>query len=336
VTDATSNASIIVRAALLKINPEHVLAVVDSLDLRANAKVSAVVGVPLRQLQQRRDVEAFVASAPMAAARALLEVIAMAPLEKIIELLGDHAEHPTYEQLSAAIDQFLDGGGSTDDALSVLAYAIGDAFPAAGQCRQLISDREEFALPEVPEGHAATVLAAPREVSPEIREQRKQRREEEKRRKKTATPPRAPRSAKPKNSAPPRPSVPTSPATPSAPESRRRVLLTPLEESRFHADHPLVGSIVVIDVPFDVLDPVQPDVASKERPVLVVAASSDELLVRALYSQSSPTRSIFAPWRRVGLDHVSYVDDTRLALPLGSEPLRPLGQLTTAEWNALF
>jgi hypothetical protein len=336
VTDATSNATVVVRAALLKINPAHVLSFVDSLDLRANAKVSAVVGVPLRQLQQRRDVEAFVTSAPMAAARALLEVIAMAPLEKVIELLGDHAEHPTYEQLSAAIDEFLDAGGSTDDALSVLAYAIGDAFPAAAQCRRLISEREDFALPEIPEVHAATVLAAPREVSPEIREQRKQRREEEKRRKKAVTTPRAPRSAKPKNSAPPRPSANVSPATPTAPESRRRVLLTPLEESRFDADHSLAGFIVVMEVPFDALDPVQPDVTSKERPVLVIAGSSDELLVRALYSQTSPTRSIFAPWRRVGLDHVSYIDDARLVLALGSEPLRPLGQLTTAEWNALF
>jgi hypothetical protein len=109
-----------------------------------------------------------------------------------------------------------------------------------------------------------------------------------------------------------------------------------MEESRFDADHPLAGSVVVIEVPFDALDPVQPDVTSKERPVLVVAASSEELLVRALYSQTSATRSIFAPWRRVGLDHVSYIDDARLALTQGSEPLRPLGQLTTAEWNALF
>jgi len=112
--------------------------------------------------------------------------------------------------------------------------------------------------------------------------------------------------------------------------------LTPLEESRFDVEHPLVGSVVVVDVPFDALDPVQPDVTSKERPALVVAASNDELLVRALYSHSSPTRSIFSPWRRVGLDHASYVDDVRLIVPLGSEPLRPLGQLTTAEWNALF
>ncbi|MGC2169525.1 MAG: hypothetical protein WA580_10530, partial [Acidimicrobiales bacterium] len=75
-TDATSNANAVMRAALLKMDADHVLSVVDTLDLRANAKVSAVVGVPLRQLQQRRDVESFAVSAPVAAVRGLLEVIA--------------------------------------------------------------------------------------------------------------------------------------------------------------------------------------------------------------------------------------------------------------------
>ena len=295
-----------------------------------------MVGVPLRQLQQRRDVEAFATSAPTAAVRALLEVIAMTPLEKVIELLGDHAEHPSYEQLADAIDLFLAGGGSTDDALSVLAYAIGDGFPAAVHCRRLLSERERFALPELPDAQTPTVLAPPREVSPEIREQRRRRREEEKHRKKIATPPRAPRSARPKNSTPPRPSVSTTPVAPHVPEARRRALLTPLEESRFDPDHPLAGSVVVVEVPFDTPDPDQPDVTSKERPVLVLAASSDELLVRALYSQTSPTRSIFGAWRRIGLDHVSYVDDARVVVAQGPEPLRPLGQLTTAEWNSLF
>jgi hypothetical protein len=260
----------------------------------------------------------------------------MTPLEKVIELLGEHAEHPTYEQLAGAIDGFVAAGGSIDDAVSVLAFAIGDAFPAAAHCRRLLAEREEFALPELPEVHVPTVLAAPREVNPEIREQRKQRREEEKRRKKLATPSRPSRSARPKNSAPPRPNANPTPAVASAPEARRRVILTPLEESRFDADHALVGSIVVVEVPYDSLDPIQPDVTAKERPALVVAASSDELLVRPLYSNASATRTIFTPWRRIGLDHVSYVDDVRVVVVLGAEPLRPLGQITTAEWNTLF
>ena len=94
-TDSASSANTVVRAALLKMDPDNVLSVVDSLDLRAHAKVSAVVGVPLRQLQQRRDVQAFAATAPIAAVRGLLEVLALSPLEKIIGLLGDHAEPPT-------------------------------------------------------------------------------------------------------------------------------------------------------------------------------------------------------------------------------------------------
>ncbi len=87
-TEATSSANLVMRAALIKMDPAHVVEFVDQLDLRANAKVSPVVGVPLRQLQQRRDVEAFAANAPLAAVRGLLEVMALTPLERVIELLG--------------------------------------------------------------------------------------------------------------------------------------------------------------------------------------------------------------------------------------------------------
>ncbi|MGA2123120.1 MAG: hypothetical protein ABSG58_01710 [Acidimicrobiales bacterium] len=335
-TDATSNANTVMRAALLKMDVDHVLGVVDTLDLRANAKVSAVVGVPLRQLQQRRDVEAFAVSAPVAAVRGLLEVIALPPLEKIIELLGDHAENPSYERLAGAIDEFLRSGGSVDDALSVLAFAVGDNFPAAPHCRRLLAEREEFALPEIPDAQANSVLAPPREVRPEIREQRKQRREEEKRKKKALSPSRVPSRAHPKNTATVRPGAPAAPTPPSVPEVRRRAILTPLEESRFDPDHPLAGSLVLVDVPFDAVDPAQPEVTSKERPAIVVAASTEELLVRPLYSQDAVTRSVFSPWRRVGLDHVSYIDDARVIVIQASDTARPLAQLTVAEWNSLF
>jgi hypothetical protein len=336
VTDATSNANTVMRAALLKMDAHHVLGVADTLDLRANARVSPVVGVPLRQLQQRRDVEAFVASAPVPAIRGLLEVIALSPLEKVIDLLGDHAESPNYEQLATAIDEFLQGGGSVDDALSVLAFAIGESFPAAAHCRRLLAEREEFALPEVPDvSHATSVLAPPREVRPEIREQRKQRREEEKRKKKAATPTRVSSRAHPKNTAPVRPSALVAPPPPT-PETRRRAILTPLEESRFDPEHPLAGSLVLVEVPFDAIDPAQPEVSSKERPAVVVAASSEAMLVRPLYSQEAVTRSVFSPWRRVGLDHVSYIDDVRVIVVQDSESVRPLAQLTVAEWNSLI
>jgi hypothetical protein len=92
-----------------------------------------------------------------------------------------------------------------------------------------------------------------------------------------------------------------------------------------------------VDVAFDAQDPEQPELTSKERPALVVAASDEALLVRAIYSNPSPTRSLFGPWRRVGLDHISYIDDVRVTVT-GEHPeaLHRLAVLTTTEWNALF
>lgn len=337
-TDASGAANTIVRAALVKIDPEVTLTAVDTLDLRAHAKVSAVVGVPLRQLQQRRDVATFASTAPIAAVKGLLEMLAVAPLEKTIELLGEHAESPTYDQLSDAIDQLLASGATSDDVVAVLAYAIGESFPAAPHCRRLFEEREALALPELPDVVAPTVLAPPRQVGLEIREQRRARREEEKRRKKSASSARPPRPTKAKG-APTRPdATATTPAsvTSPLPEERRRLLLTPLEIARFDGDHPLVGAVLVVEIPFDAEDREQPDVKSKDRPVLVVAASSEELLVRPVYSNLSPARTLFQPWRRVGLDHVSYIADARVVVANPANgPLQQLGQLTTPEWNSL-
>jgi hypothetical protein len=338
-TDASSSAHTIVRAAFLKIDPEVTLRAVDSLDLRAHAKVSAVVGVPLRQLQQRRDVIAFATSAPIVALKGLLELLALRPLEKTIELLGEHADSPSLEQLTGAIDELLTLEFTNDDVIAVLAFAIGESFAAAPHCRRLLEEREEFSLPELPDVLVPAVLATPREVSPEIREQRKARREEEKKRKKSASSQRPPRPTKAKG-VPTRPeatAVPTPPVAPPVIEQRRRSLLTPLEASHFDTEHALVGSVLVAPVPFDATDPEQPDVKSKDRPVLVVAASDDGLLVRPIYSSTSPARTIFQPWRRVGLDHVSYIADERVIIVNDSiATLAQLGQLTSPEWNALF
>lgn len=337
--ETSGDAHAVVRRAFLKIDPSATLAVVDGLDLRAHAKVTAVVGVPLRQLQQRRDVTAFASSAPIAAVRGLLELMALAPLERVVELLGEHADSPSFEELAAAVDELIAGGASIDDAVAVLAFAVGEAFPAAANCRRLLEERPEFHLPALPESPAVSVLPAPRVVSPEVREQRRARREEEKRRRRAAAPTRPPRPARSKPH-PPRaggPGVVSPRPAADVPEERRRIPLTPLESARFDAEHALVGSVVVVDVPFGAVDPTQPDVTSKERPALVVAASEEELLVRPIYSASAPTRSVFQPWRRVGLDHVCYVDDERVAVVRtpGVAPVS-LGALTDAEWNALL
>src|ERR1700691_5908820 len=120
----TGNAAEISRRAILKISESTILSAVDGLDLRGHAKISAVVGIPLRNLQQRRDVAAFAAAAPIAAVTALLELLAMAPLERVIAALGEHADAPNFEQLSAAIDAISASGATLDDVVAVLAFAI--------------------------------------------------------------------------------------------------------------------------------------------------------------------------------------------------------------------
>jgi len=139
-----------VRRAVLKINETTILDTVDSLDLRGNAKISAVIGMPLRSLQQRRDVVTFATTAPLAAVKAMLELLAAEPLERVVAALGEHADTPSFDQLSDAVDGLVANGSTPDDVVALLAFAIGEEFPAAPHCRRLLEERAEFALPELP------------------------------------------------------------------------------------------------------------------------------------------------------------------------------------------
>jgi hypothetical protein len=329
----TGNGAETSRRALLKISESTIVTTVDGLDLRGHAKISAVVGIPLRNLQQRRDVTTFAVSAPIAAVSALLELLAMAPLEKVIAALGDHADTPNFEQLRDAVDAIVRDGASSDDVVAVLAFAIAEEFPAAPHCRQLLQEHPEWALPELPVAEVTSTTFTPKETDPAIKEQRRRRREEEKKRKRGPTSQRPARPAKVK----PTPKAP--PPSPSRTvvetvETRRAIPLTPAELERFDPEHGLVGTVVIVEVPFDAVDPEVPEQRAKERPALVVAASDDAVLVRPIYSNDAPTRSVLQSWRRLGLEHVSYVDDTRVAVPVATASLERVGRLSDPEWNA--
>ncbi|HSN03017.1 MAG TPA: hypothetical protein VLS91_05995 [Acidimicrobiales bacterium] len=328
----TTSATDVVRRALLKIDPSHLLGIVDELDLRPSARVTAVVGVPLRSLQQRRDVASFAASAPLPAVRALLELAALGPLDQVVEALGEHAESPTFEQLVDALDALQGAGMDDDDVVAVLCFAVGEGFAAAGHCRRLLEKREAWRLPELPEVAAAPLAAAPREVDPALKEARRQRREAQRRKKVAAPPP--PRHAKAAKAAPlAAPPVTTRDVVPVV--ERRTARLTPREAGLFDPAHPLVGSVVLANVPYDAIDPAAEEATAKERPALVVAASESGALVRGIYSNQFVNRHVFAPWRRLRLDHVSYISDERVAV-VWSSPLVTLGELTSEEWNGLF
>ncbi|HEY5121607.1 MAG TPA: hypothetical protein VII84_08530 [Acidimicrobiales bacterium] len=342
-TSDTGSSTEYVRRGLLKIDDTTVLDAVDKLQLRGNSKVSAVVGMPLRTLQQRRDVSAFAVSAPIAAVQALLELLAMEPLERVIEELGDHADSPTYDQLSGAIDRLRASGASNDDVVALLTHAIGEEFPAAPHCRRLLEERPELQLPALPSVAPMSSLLVAKEIDPAVREQRRARHEAEKSLKKGK------KSAE--SSRPPRPSkvkVPkaTAPAAPQdrgnaeqmAPEFERRPMkLTPTEEVEFNTSHPLVGTVVLAEVPFDAEDASIPELKAKERPALVVAASDAAILVRGIYSNTGVTRVLFSPWRRLKLDHPSYVDVARTAVrEVQMNEIVRLGRLTDLEWNQLL
>jgi hypothetical protein len=339
-SSSTSSATEIVRRTFLRVDTATVLSAVDSLDLRGAGKISAVIGVPLRNLQLRRDVSAFAQGAPVAALKALLELLAMVPLEKVIEALGDHADNPSFDQLAGAVDQLLGAGTSDDEVVMLLAFAIAEGLPAAPHCRRLLSERANFELPVLPDVVATSSLISPKQIDPQVREQRRVRREEEKKRKKGPSSVRPPRPVKNKPSqktgSTPAPGVED--ATPvEVMSERRKIVLTPLELDHFNPEHPLCGSVVLVEVPFDAVDPETPELKSKERPALVVAASTDGLLVRAIYSNPSPTRSTLQSWRRLGFDHLSYIDDVRVALSdVSIDAVKRLGSLTDQEWNAQF
>jgi len=336
-TTLTASSHDVMRRAIAKLDPDALMQVVDALQLQG-AKISAVVAVPLRSLQKKRDVVAFAASAPIDAVSGLLELVSMDPLEKIIAALGDHAEAPTYDQLSAALASLREEL-STDQIVAVLAFAIGHDFPAGPHCRRLLSEDEALALPDLEITVGQTSLLSPKVVDESVREQRRRRREEEKARKQAraakASAPRHPVKAKVEKKV-----VAVTPASAAAPTpvvdvTRREPLLTPAELALYDAHHPLAGAVVTTEVPFDAVDPMIPEQQSKIRPALVVAASDKGLLVRGIYSNPSPTRTVFSAWRRLGLDHVSYLEGARTMVRSGAEVTK-LGVLTDAEWNALL
>ncbi len=328
----------VLRRGLATLDPDAVTAVVASLDLRSNSKMSPAVGMPLRGLQQRRDVAAFVANAPLPAVRALLELLVAANLDRIVALLGEHAQDPTFDQLSQAVDALRAGNVPDREIAGLLAFAIGEQFPAGPHCRRILEGDPAFHLPDVVAADRARDLLAPKSVDPAVREARRRRREAA--REKKASPPPKPT----KRSRVDRPtSIEPRRVPPIAvPEvGRRRFTLTPAEARAFDPDHPQVGTVVIAEIPFSAVDPEIPEVRAKERPVVIVAASTPTptstptWLVRGIYSNPAPHRQLFGAWRRLGLDHVSYIGDERHVVSLAA-PGSEIGRLTDAEWNSIW
>jgi hypothetical protein len=328
----------LMRRCVAAMDESHVLEIIDSMNL-TGVKLPAVVAVPLRNLQKKRDVSTFAAGSPIDAISSLLELLSMDPLEKIIELLGDHAENPNYEQLKASVDELRTLGGTRNDLLAVLGFAAGQEFPAAPACRQILDEEADLDLPELTITVGTTSLLSLKEQDAAVLEQRKARREEEKARKKAqaekAKAGKVKHEKKAKAAPAPAPVTTPAPVAPVLAVTRRSVMLTPAELAQFDPAHALAGWVVFTEVPFDAVDPMAPELQSKHRPAVVLAAGDAGLLVRGIYSHDAPSRTLFQPWRRASLDHISYVDDRRIEVSAEADVTK-LVKLTDEEWNALF
>ena len=141
-----SNATEVARKILASVPANDLLNLVDQLDLRPTPGSSPVLLVPLRSLKQRRAVATFVKSAPLATASLLLEIIGHDELNHVIELLGEHASQPTFDQLASAVDQRLTNGADALEVRAVLGHVIAESFPAAPHCERLLEERPELRL----------------------------------------------------------------------------------------------------------------------------------------------------------------------------------------------
>jgi len=87
----------------------------------------------------------------------------------------------------------------------------------------------------------------------------------------------------------------------------------------------MVGTVVIVEVPFDATDPSAPE-RNPRNARACRGRECDSLLVRPIYPRT-PDEERLQAWRRLGLDHVCYVDDTRVALSVA--PSESLGVWST-------
>ena len=312
----------------------------------------------LNALRKHRDPVGVVTLPQYRAALPYVAAVAAdACLAKTVEVLGEHSDDPTRDQLLGALDEVR--GAFPDVIIGVMLASVADAdMPASDLCFDVAATDERFGLTDwaegggAPEGHGtAPGPRRDRVTTPEQREARrlKKQKEAEERRKKLDAARRADeqvrRARKQVRSSAGRAAAAGDRSDPSgrtraAPRLNRRASLTPLQEDEFDRDDPWAGGVVFAWVPFDSIDPDRPELDGKSRRCVVVAGSPTHLLVRAGYSEggrkSRDWKSVpLRHWKRAGFDKPTWVDSEPLRVPRPVEG-GPVGWLASEDWNALW
>ncbi len=311
------------------------------------------VGNAINALRKHRDPTAVVGSTPYRAALPYVAAAIAEPcLDRTIEVLGEHSDDPTREQLDAALAEVASEFPTTT--VAVMLASVADAgMPSSDLCFELLATEERFGLTTWSEAAPPPVPTAksPRSggLTPEQREERrlkKQRDADERRRRQEAARvagERVRRARKKERSEGAdgtgrTPEVP--PGSGTAPRLTRRAVLTPVQEEAYDRDDPWTAGVVFAWVPFGATDPSIRDGDGKVRPCVVVAGSPTHLLVRPGYSdggvksrdwKSVPVRH----WRRSGFDQPTWIDIETLAVE--RDVVRsPVGWLAPDDWNSLW
>jgi len=350
VTDRARSA--MVRAAVAGVGADELKAAL-ALTVDPRFQAPKAVANALNALRKHRDPASVVARPQYrAAVPYVAAALADACLTRTIEVLGDHSDDPTREQLLDALDQVR--SSFTDPTIAVmLATVADDDMPSSDLCFEIVAGDPRFGLTEVSDEETVTDPPRPADTarpaaSPEQREarRRKKQRDAEERRKKMEASRKAGeqlrRERKRERTTPqaagPAPVGP--PASTVAPRVNRRATLTPLQEEEFDRLDPLAGAVVFAWVPFDPATPDPSEGDGKSRRCVVVAGSPSHLLVRPGYSEGG-TKSrdwkavALRHWKRAGFDRPTWIDVETLRVPRDGEQ-RPVGRLTSEDWNALW
>ncbi len=281
-------------------------------------------------------------------------------LAATIEALGDHADDPTRDQLLGALDAVRED--YDDPTIAVMLASVADGeMPASDLCFEVLATDARFGVTAAPSGRCPP--DRPPRQSMHVHHYRWRQRLRVPSSAKSGDagnsvmqsngggPPRRP--GRPRNGfARPdarRGSVPTARSPRRSTEGRpparvvathvRRATLTPAQEEEFDREDPWVGGVVYAWVPFDAVDPENPELDGKTRPCVVVAGSATHVLVRPGYSdrgvKSRDWKSVpVGHWRRAGFAESTWIDVEMVRVERPAEA--PLGWLETEDWNALW
>jgi hypothetical protein len=293
-------------------------------------------------------------------ASALGRDLAEACVVETIAALGEHHDHPSYDDLLGVLEPICARWRARLVALMLAATADAD-FNAAAVCARVLDEDPRFALdtlgpveqdsPAAPIGAPApTVTDADLEAK---RQQRRQRRESKKAKqpaKRAEAPsyrrrrgPASKESVEQKSAghrATASERLPFTaqghPVSTSSASMRPATVVGSYEE--LDHDHELIGAVVHAYIPFR--DPTPDGEEGKMRPCIVIAACApDSLVVRPCYSEGGARAE---DWRSVrvtdtlaaGLDKNSYVSTQEFVIErVQAEPIR--GWLARDDWNAL-